>query len=68
MKRKRFVKLLMSKGFSRNLANFIAGRIPLTELTIFGKTERMTFFRTWNAVRAYKRLIELAQKEGNDGS
>ena len=29
LKKKRFVKLLMSKGYSRNRANYVAGLIPL---------------------------------------
>ena len=61
MKKKRFVKLLMSKGYSRNRANFVAGLIPLAEVTIFGRTERLTFERSWNAVRAHCRAKELAE-------
>ena len=64
LKKKRFVKLLMSKGYSRNRANFVAVLIPLTEVTIFGQTERLTFARSWDAVRAHHRVMELALKEG----
>lgn len=63
MTRKRFVKLLMSKGYSRNRASFVAGLIPLAEVTIFGQTERLTFARSWAAVRAHHHVMELALKE-----
>ena len=63
LKKKRFVKLLMSKGYSRNRANYVAGLIPLAEVTMFGQTERLTFARSWDAVRAHFRVKELAQKE-----
>lgn len=64
MKKKRFVKLLMSIGYSRNRANFVAGLIPLAEVTIFGQTERLTFARSWDAVRARHHVMELAHERG----
>lgn len=65
MKKKRFVKLLMSKGYSRNSANYVAGLIPVTTVELFGKVEQLTFARSWDAVRAHFRLKELTQKEAN---
>lgn len=63
MKKKRFVKLLMSIGYSRNRANFVAGLIPLAEVTIFGQTERLTFARSWNAVLCHHRVKEMAERQ-----
>lgn len=63
MKRKRFVKLLMSIGYSRNRANCVAGLIPVATVELFGKVEQLTFARSWDAARAHARLRELMQKE-----
>ena len=68
MKRKRFVKLLMSAGYSRNRANFVAGLIPHATLEVFGKTMPLTFERSWNAVRAFDRMKVLATKEAAHGA
>lgn len=63
MKKKRFVKLLMSIGYSRNRANLVAALIPVTTVELFGKVEQLTYARSWNAAYAYFRLKELMQKE-----
>lgn len=63
MKRKRFVKLLMGAGYSRNRANYFAKLIPCATLEVFGKAMPMTFERSWNAVRAFERVKTLAAKE-----
>lgn len=63
MKRKRFVKLLMGAGYSRNRANYVARLIPLATIEVFGKTVPLTFERSWNAVRAFERVKALAIKE-----
>lgn len=46
MKRKRFVKLLMGAGYSRNRANYVAMLIPLATIEVFGKTVPLTFERS----------------------
>lgn len=63
MKRKRFVKLLMSIGYSRNRANDVAELIPVATLELFGRVYPLTFARSWDAARAHARLRELMQKE-----
>lgn len=63
MKKKRFVKLLMSIGYSRNRANDVAGLIPVASAELFGKVEQLTFARAWDAARALSRRRELMQKE-----
>ena len=63
LKEKRFVKLLMSKGYSRNRANYVAGLIPVATVELLGKVEQLTYARSWDAVRAHFRVKELAQKE-----
>ena len=63
MKKKRFVKLLMSIGYSRNRANYVAGLIPAATIELFGKVYPLTFARSWEAARAHARLRELMQKE-----
>ena len=68
MKKKRFVKLLMSVGYNRNRANFIAGLIPYGTLEVFGKTTPLTFARSWDAVRAFERMKVLAAKETTHGA
>lgn len=63
MKKKRFVKLLMSIGYSRNHANDVAGLIPVATLELFGRVYPLTFARAWYAARAHARRRELMQKE-----
>ena len=64
MKRKRFVKLMMGIGFSRNHASVIANYIPVSTLELFGKPMRLTYARAWIAIRAHARVKELAAKGG----
>lgn len=63
MKKKRFVKLLMGAGYSRNRANVVAGLIPYATLEVFGNPTPLTFARSWDAVRALERLKQLTAKE-----
>ena len=65
MKKKRFVKLLMSIGYSRNRANLIADLISVATVELFGKTQQLTYARAWHGARAYARLKALRQKEVN---
>ena len=64
MKRKRFIKLMMGIGFSRNHASVIANYIPVSTLELFGKPMRLTYAIVWNALRAHARVKELAAKGG----
>lgn len=66
MKRKRFVKLMMGIGFSRNHANVIAENvISVSKLELFGGTLLMTYARAWNAFRVRARIMELVAKVGD---
>lgn len=64
MKRKRFVKLMMGIGFSRNHASFIANYIPISSIELFGVSTELTYLRAWNAFRARHRIMQLAAKGG----
>lgn len=65
MKRKRFVKLLMGAGYSRNRANYVARLIPYATLEVFGMTVPLTFDRSWNAIRAFERVRALTERENS---
>lgn len=67
MKRKRFVKLLMGAGFSRNRANTIATFVRGYEFTLFGRTMRfhLTYDKVWCEFSARARAMESVAKGGD---
>lgn len=67
MKKKRFVKLLMGAGYSRNRANSIAALVPGFKFIFLGQTLRihLTYDDAWCGFIARARAMESVAKGGD---
>ena len=67
MKRKRFVKLLMGAGYSRNRANSIATLVPDFKFNFLGQTVRihLTYDEAWCGFSARALAMESVAKGGD---
>lgn len=67
MTRKRFVKLLMGAGYSRNYANSIATIVSDFKFNLFGQTVRLhlTYDGAWCGFSARARAMESVAKGGD---
>ena len=67
LKKKRFVKLLMGAGCSRNHANSIATLVTGFKFNLFGRTVRLhlTYDKAWFEISARARAMESVAKGGD---